>query len=99
MRVLDEDAEGLIGTRVKQDVPQQRERFGFDAARGRIRGHDIRQSEHGTQQGHRVLRLACVVEQPNEMPPPQGRRIIMAEASDALDVAQHWIERAVGMIG
>ena len=39
----------------------------LDAARGRIRGRDIRQSEHGTQQGHRVVRIACVVEQPNEM--------------------------------
>ena len=99
LRVLDEDAQRLVGCGSKQDVPQQGERFGLDAARSRISGRGIRQSERGSQQRDGVLRLACVAEQSDEMRAQQRSRIVMAKPGVSFDVAQHGMERAVRMIG
>ncbi len=44
LRVLDEDAQRLVGCGSEQDVPQQGERFGLDAARCRIGRRGLRQS-------------------------------------------------------
>ena len=57
LRVLDQDAQRLVGGGSKQEVPQQGERFRFAAARSRIGGRGIEQSEGGSQQCDGVLRL------------------------------------------